>query len=82
MKFLERNLDKRGDITSLVEGAKSVIVAGLRYYSNDPPAGKDNYFVSRYFQAQDYHVVIEEKLERVIKMIKKEVPGAACQGFL
>jgi epoxyqueuosine reductase len=81
MKFLERNLDKRGDITSLVEGAKSVIVAGLRYYSNDPSAGRDNYFVSRYSRVKDYHVVVEEKLERVIKVIKKDVPGAACRAF-
>jgi epoxyqueuosine reductase len=81
MKFIEKNLEKRGDITSLVEGARSVIVAGIRYYSNDPPAGKDNYFVSRYSRVRDYHVVIEEKLERVVKMIKKEVPGAACRAF-
>lgn len=81
MKFIERNLDKRGDITSLVEGAKSVIVAGLRYYSNDSSAGKDNYFVCRYARVRDYHQVMEEKLDRVQKIIKKEVPGAACRVF-
>jgi epoxyqueuosine reductase len=81
MKFIERNLDKRGDITSLVEGAKSVIVAGLRYYSNDPSAGKDNYFISRYARVRDYHLVMEEKLDRVQKIIKKEVPGATCRAF-
>jgi epoxyqueuosine reductase len=81
MQFIERNLDKRGDITSLVEGAKSVIVAGLRYYSNDPPAGNDNYFVCRYARVRDYHQVMEEKLDRVQKIIKKEVPGAMCRVF-
>ncbi|HUW92305.1 MAG TPA: tRNA epoxyqueuosine(34) reductase QueG [Bacteroidales bacterium] len=81
MEFIERNLDKRGDITSLVEGAKSVIVAGLRYYSNDPSAGDDNYFVSRYARVRDYHKVLEEKLDRVQKIIKKEVQGAGCRVF-
>lgn len=81
MNFLERNLDKRGDITSLVTGAKSVIVAGLRYYSNDPSAGDDNYFVSRYARVRDYHQVMEEKLDRIQKIIKKEVPEAVCRAF-
>jgi epoxyqueuosine reductase len=81
MAYFERNLDKRGDITTLVEGAKSVIVAGLRYYSNDVPAGEDNYFVSRYARVKDYHVVIQEKLDRVQKIIKKEVPDAVSRVF-
>ena len=81
MGFIERNLDKRGDITTLVEGAKSVIVAGILYYSNDSHAGEDNYFVSRYARVKDYHTVIEEKLTRVQKIIRKEVPEAVCRGF-
>ncbi len=81
MNFLERNLDKRADITSLVAGARSVIVAGLRYYSNDPSAGDDNYFLSRYARVRDYHQVMEEKLDRVQKIIKKEVPDALCRAF-
>jgi len=81
MKFLERNLDKRGDITTLVEGARSVIVAGIRYYSNEPAAGKENYFVSRYARVRDYHLVIKEKLARVQKIIKEEVPDAVSRTF-
>jgi len=81
MGFLERNLDKRGDITTLVEGAKSVIVAGIRYYSNEPAAGEGNYFVSRYARVNDYHQVIEEKLTRVQKVIKKVVPDAVSRAF-
>lgn len=81
MGFLERNLDKRGDITTLAEGAKSVIVAGIRYYSNDSHAGEDNYFVSRYARVKDYHQVIDEKLTRVQKIIRKEVPDAVSRVF-
>jgi epoxyqueuosine reductase len=81
MQFIERNLDKRGDVSMLVEGARSVIVAGLRYYNNDPATGDNNYFISRYARVRDYHKVIEEKLDRVQKLIKKEVPGVACRAF-
>ena len=81
MKFFERNLDKRGDITTLVEGARSVIVAGIRYYSNEHAAGKENYFVSRYARVKDYHLVIKEKLARVQKIIKEEVPDAVSRTF-
>ena len=81
MGFIERNLDKRGDINTLVEGARSVLVAGIRYYSNDPAVGEENYFVSRYARVKDYHQVIEEKLNRVQKIIRKEVPDAVCRVF-
>lgn len=81
MLFMERNLDKRGDITSLVEGAKSVIVAGIRYYNADPPGNTDNYFVSRYARVRDYHQVLEEKLNRVIRYIRSELPEAGCRAF-
>ncbi|MCU0459982.1 MAG: tRNA epoxyqueuosine(34) reductase QueG [Bacteroidales bacterium] len=81
MGFIERNLDKRGDITTLVEGARSVIVAGIRYYSNDSAAGEENYFISRYARVKDYHQVIEEKLTRVQKILKKELPDAVCRVF-
>jgi len=81
MRYLEKNLDKRGDVTALVEGAKSVIVAGFRYYNNDSSAGDDNYFISRYARVKDYHLVMQEKLDRVQKIIKKEVPDAVCRVF-
>lgn len=81
MTFMERNLEKRGNITSLVEGAKSVIVAGLRYYSNDRSAGTDKYFVSRYARVRDYHTVMEEKLDRIQKIIKKLLPESSSRVF-
>jgi epoxyqueuosine reductase len=81
MRYMERNLEKRGDITSLVDGAKSVIVAGLRYYNDASSNASNNYFVSRYARVRDYHLVVEEKLNRVIKVIKQEMPDVRCQTF-
>jgi epoxyqueuosine reductase len=81
MKFMERDADKRADITRLVEGARSVIVAGLNYYSDDPSAGSDNYFVSRYARVRDYHEVMKEKLNRVAVILGRELPDAVSRVF-
>ncbi|MCI0522459.1 MAG: tRNA epoxyqueuosine(34) reductase QueG [Bacteroidales bacterium] len=81
MRFMERNPGKRGDITSLVDGAKSVIVAGIRYYSADPPHSARSYFVSRYARVRDYHLVVEEKLNRVIRHLKEYIPDAGSRAF-
>lgn len=81
MKFLERDSDKRADITRLVEGARTVVVAGLNYYSDDPPAGSDSYFVSRYARVRDYHEVMKEKLTRVAAILGREMPDAVSCVF-
>jgi len=81
MKFMERDLDKRADITKLVEGARSVIVAGLNYFSDDLSAGSDNYFVSRYARVSDYHEVMKDKLTRVAAILGREMPDAVSRVF-
>jgi len=81
MRFMERNLNKRSDITALVEGSKSVIIAGLRYYNNDNPIDEDNYFVARYARVKDYHSVVKNKLKRILKIIESEDPGSRGRVF-
>ncbi len=81
MTFMERNGDKRGDITALVTGARSVIEAALSYYSNETYAGEENYFVARYARVRDYHLVMKDKLRRVNKIIEKEMPGVTGRVF-
>jgi len=81
MHFIEENTGKRGDLSTLVEGAKSIIVAGLRYYSNEAAAGNEDYFVARYARVRDYHTVVKEKLGRVLDVLKKEAPGAEGRIF-
>jgi epoxyqueuosine reductase len=78
---MERDSVKRADITLLAEGARSVIVAGLYYFSDDPSAGSDNYFVSRYARVRDYHEVMKEKLTRVAAILGAEMPEAVSRVF-
>ena len=81
MKFMERDSGKRADVTLLSEGARSVIVAGLNYFSDDPLVGNDNYFVSRYARVSDYHEVMKEKLTRVAAVLGQEAPDSVSRVF-
>ena len=62
MKWLERGVDRRVDPTRVVEGACSVISLALNYFpGNENP--EVNYRISRYAWNDDYHDIIESKLE-------------------
>ena len=79
--YLVRNRDKIGEISSMVEGASSVIMAGLPYNRKDPEGTGDRYFISRYARVKDYHLVITAKLKRIARLIGKEVPGSVSRVF-
>src|SRR5476651_2513253 len=63
MQYMENHFDKRLDPRLLVDGAKSVISLGLKYYTDkqqvDPLAPK----ISKYAYSTDYHNVIKDKLK-------------------
>ena len=64
MKYMEKNFDKRKDVSLILEDAKSVISLAINYFtdhkfSEDKNTGK----VSRYAWGKDYHLIIWEKLE-------------------
>ena len=67
MAYMERNIEKRENVKEILENAESVISLGMNYYrnknfSNDINKGK----VSRYAWGKDYHLIIWEKLDRLI----------------
>lgn len=72
MNYMERNLDKRKDISKILPSAKSVISLGINYYnksdfSNLPQNGK----VSRYAWGKDYHYIIWDKLKILESKLKE-----------
>lgn len=82
MQWLEREPEKRADPTLLFEGAKSVVVVALNYYTpheheEDSSKGK----VSRYAWGDDYHDVLKEKLRELLAFIKsldESADGKIC----
>ena len=71
MKWMEA--ERRKKISSLLEGAKSVLSVGFNYICSQD--NKDTIFkVGKFSQGEDYHKVIYKKLKNIGKWINKEIP--------
>ncbi len=90
MDYIQRNLEKRKDVTKILRGAKSVISLGMNYYTDEQytnqrdkgktclPAGK----VSRYAWGKDYHLVIWEKLDELENELKEIDPQFESKSYV
>lgn len=81
MQYMERNFDLRIDPRRLVEGAKSVITLVLNYYpERHQPAHLSK--ISKYAYGQDYHLVIREKLNELLHVMKEKIGAIHGRGFV
>lgn len=82
MHYMENNFDKRLDPRLLVDGAKSVISLGLNYYTEqqqtDPLAPK----ISKYAYNIDYHIVIKDKLKKLLQIINENIGDVHGRAFV
>jgi len=78
MTWMENHSDKRLDPTKLVEGAKSVIVLLHNYFPEKEIPTEDNFIISKYAYGKDYHLVIKEKLKRLLRELNEKSGG--CEG--
>lgn len=79
MSWMEREPERRADPRLLMDGARSVIVTTLNYFTahQHGPTGK----ISRYAWGDDYHDVLREKLNALLAFVKQQVPianGKVC----
>jgi len=73
MKWMEA--EKRKDIGSLLEDAKSILSVGFTYICSHNNDNKNNLFkVAKFCQGDDYHKVIYKKLKNIGKWINQEIP--------
>jgi epoxyqueuosine reductase len=77
MRFISRDIDKRTDPALLFNGAKSVVVAGINYYSAVKQGDKGMPIISKYAYGKDYHIVIGEKLNELLHFIISCEPAAS-----
>ena len=83
MTYMQRNLDKRKDVKKILSTAKSVISLGMNYYSPDKYSEQDNRGkVSRYAWGKDYHLVIWEKLDKIIGELKHKEPSFEAASYV
>ncbi|MFI5172069.1 MAG: tRNA epoxyqueuosine(34) reductase QueG [Chitinophagales bacterium] len=70
MSYMENHFDMRVDPGKLVPGARSVISLMYNYYTRQKRAD-DGFKISTYALGEDYHEVIRNKLNALIKLIKE-----------
>jgi epoxyqueuosine reductase len=83
MRWLERDAEKRVDVTKVLPNAKSVLCVALNYYTpsrhaDSPAIGK----ISRYAWGDDYHDVVTTRLEKLYEFIKSEIPGVTGKIYV
>jgi len=71
MKWMEA--ERRKNINSLLEGAKSVLSVGFNYI-NSQNNKKNVLKVGKFGQGEDYHKVIHKKLKNIGTWINSEIP--------
>ncbi len=66
MKYMERNIEKRKDVSLILHDVKSVISLAVNYHTNYKYTSNKNCGkVSRYAWGKDYHLIIWEMLENL-----------------
>jgi epoxyqueuosine reductase len=76
MHYIERSADRRMDITKVLPSARSVIVFGTIYNTDQPysteVADPKRAALARYAWGDDYHVVIQARLDRMVAWLRAE----------
>jgi epoxyqueuosine reductase len=79
MKYMENHFDKRLDPRLLVEGSKSVISLSYNYFPEEKISTLENFKISKYAYAEDYHEVIKDILRRwLLSFRKKSENSISC----
>ena len=74
MTYLHRTAEKRRDVRAVLPAARSVIVLGTIYNTDRPysnqSADASRAAIARYAWGDDYHVVIEQRLESLLALLR------------
>jgi epoxyqueuosine reductase len=81
MHYMENYFDKRINPTKLVDGAKSVISLLYNYYTTGKQH-EDVPKISKYAYGEDYHNVIQKKLNEFIFSVKEKIGDISIRGFV
>ena len=68
MMYLHKSAATRADIRNFLPAARSVIVTGTVYYTDDAAASGSG--IARYAWGQDYHIVLAERLEELVEWMR------------
>jgi epoxyqueuosine reductase len=80
MAYLERGRDKRLDPGRVLAGARSVIACALGYLQAPDSAGVPG--VARYAWGEDYHAVMEPRLQTLADTVSRLAPGSVARTYV
>jgi epoxyqueuosine reductase len=77
MHYLERQKPARMEPKSILPGARSVVVCAVNYNTSKPLTSYDRMraWISRYAWGEDYHEVLQQKLEALAQWIEQQSPA-------
>lgn len=83
MAWMERTEAKRRDPHLVLPKAQTVISVAYNYYAEvrhlvDKSRGK----ISRYAWGDDYHAIVDDKLDQLQQYIQDAAPGAVCKRYV
>lgn len=81
MGYLARDIQKRLDPGLLFQGAKSIVVTGMSYYSENRQRAPGAPIISRYAYGIDYHEIVIPRLEELLSFVKKLLPETGGKTF-
>jgi len=82
MAYMERQPEKRVDPTLLFQGARSVVSVLLNYYPSGTQTDPEAPVLAKYAYGKDYHVVVREKLNRLLKKISSGIAPVRGRAFV
>jgi epoxyqueuosine reductase len=80
--YLESYLEKRLHPELVLEGTKSVIALLMNYFPPEIIPEEDNFIISKYAYGTDYHLVIRDRLARLINFIKSSNGDIRAKSFV
>jgi len=82
LDYMAANFDKRLDTTLLVPGSKSVISVLLSYFPEFTQKGENIPCISKYAYGDDYHIIVKDKLYKLLEYINNEISPAKGRVFV
>jgi epoxyqueuosine reductase len=83
MQWMARDPHRRVDPREVLEGACTVISLAMNYYSPERHADeRDRARISRYAWGDDYHLIIERRLEELERFVVGLLPGVRTRRYV
>lgn len=83
MKYMERNIEKKKDVSLILHDVKSVISLAVNYHTNYKRTNNKNFGkVSSYAWGKDYHLIIWEMLENLKSELMEIDNEFKCKSYI